>query len=346
MSYARTANLSRRGILTAGGALGLGALLAACGDDGGSQTSGKTSEKDGGPWSFTDDRKKKVTADRTPERIVAFTGTAAALADFGLKDRIVGVFGETVLEDGSAHPQAGGLDVKKIEVIGNAWGEFDIEKYAALSPELLVTHQYDPSSLWYVPEESADKILKLAPSVAVQTAEVSLLKPIQRYAALAESLGADLKSEQVADGKARFEAAAEKLRKAAKAGGGLRVLAASGSADYFYVSTPAPAAGLKYFAELGVNFVIPDDVEASGGYFESLSWENAGQYEADLIILDNRSTALQPKDLKSKPTWEALPAVKAGQVAEWDPVPRFSYQGAAPLMENLADAITKARKLG
>lgn len=345
MSYARTANLSRRGILTAGGALGLGALLAACGD-GGSQTSGRTAGKDAGPWSFTDDRKKKVTADRTPERIVAFTGTAAALADFGLKDRIVGVFGETVLEDGSAHPQAGDLDVKKIEVIGNAWGEFDIEKYAALNPELLVTHQYDAASLWYVPEESADKILKLAPSVAVQVADVSLLKPIQRYAALAESLGADLKSKQVTDGKARFEAAAEKLRKAAKASGGLRVLAASGSADYFYVSTPAPAADLKYFAELGVEFVIPEDVKASGGYFESLSWENAGQYEADLIILDNRSTALQPKDLRSKPTWEALPAVKAGQVAEWDPVPRFSYQGAAPLMENLADAITKAKKLG
>ncbi|GAA3635570.1 ABC transporter substrate-binding protein [Streptomyces chitinivorans] len=345
MSYARTANLSRRGILAAGGALGLGALLAACGD-GGSQTSDKAAGKDGGPWSFTDDRKKKVTADKTPERIVAFTGTAAALADFGLKDRIVGVFGETLLEDGSAHPQAGDLDVKKIEVIGNAWGEFDIEKYAALNPELLVTHQYDAGSLWYVPEESSDKILKLAPSVAVQVAEVSLLKPIQRYAALAESLGADLKSKQVTDGRARFEAAAEKLRRAAKASGGLRVLAASGSADYFYVSTPAPAADLKYFAELGVNFVIPEDVKASGGYFESLSWENAGQYEADLIILDNRSTALQPKDLKSKPTWEALPAVKAGQVAEWDPVPRFSYQGAAPLMENLADAISKAKKLG
>ncbi|MFP8963783.1 ABC transporter substrate-binding protein [Streptomyces nanhaiensis] len=345
MSYARTANLSRRGILAAGGALGLGALLAACGD-GDSKASGNASEKGGGPWSFTDDRKKKVTADRTPERIVAFTGTAAALADFGLKDRIVGVFGETLLEDGSAHPQAGGLDVKKVEVIGNAWGEFDIEKYAALNPELLVTHQYDSGSLWYVPEESADKILKLAPSVAVQVANVSLLKPIQRYAALAESLGADLKSKQVTDGKARFEAAAEKLRRAAGASGGLRVLAASGSADYFYVSTPAPAADLKYFAELGVEFVIPKDIKASGGYFESLSWENAGQYEADLIILDNRSTALQPEDLKSKPTWESLPAVKAGQVAEWDPVPRFSYQGAAPLMENLADAITRAKKLG
>ena len=45
----------------------------------------------------------------------------------------------------------------------------------------------------------------------------------------------------------------------------------------------------------------------------ALSWENAGKFTADLILLDNRSTALQPKDLAAKPTWAQLPAVKAGQ---------------------------------
>ncbi|KNE81991.1 MULTISPECIES: ABC transporter substrate-binding protein [Streptomyces] len=343
MSGNRPASPSRRGLLAATGALGLSVLLAACGGDSGSSSGADDSKSK--PWSFTDDRKKKATADSTPERIVAFTGTAAALADFGLKDKIVGVFGETTLKDGSAHPQAGDLDVKKVEVLGNAWGEFDIEKYAALNPDLLVTHQYDKGSLWYVPEESADKILKVAPSVATQVANVSLTEPIERYAELAESLGADLKSPQVTEGKERFEKAAEKLRKAAKANGGLKVMAASGSADYFYVSTPGPAADLKYFEELGVEFVTPKDVKESGGYFESLSWENADKYDADLIILDNRSTALQAKDLESKPTWKKLAAVEAGQVAEWDPVPRFSYQGAAPLLEDLAEAIDESEKL-
>ncbi|MBQ0986837.1 ABC transporter substrate-binding protein [Streptomyces sp. F63] len=346
MSGNHPASPSRRGLLAATGALGLGVLLAACGGDSGSSP-GAASGADGKgkPWSFTDDRGKKVSADGTPERIVAFTGTAAALADFGLGDEIVGVFGETTLKDGSAHPQAGDLDVRKVEVLGDAWGEFDIEKYAALDPDLLVTHQYDEGSLWYVPEESADAILKVAPSAAVRVANVSLPEPIERYAELAGSLGADLKSKQVTEGKKRFERAAGKLRRAARAKDGLKVMAASGSADYFYVSAPGPAADLKYFEELGVEFVTPKDVKESGGYFESLSWENADKYDADLIILDNRGTALQPGDLESKPTWKKLDAVEAGQVVEWDPVPRFSYQGAAPLLENLAEAIDEAKKL-
>lgn len=300
----------------------------------------------GGNWSFVDDRNTTVTAKSAPKRIVAFTGTAAALADFGLADRIVGVFGETTLDNGAPHPQAGDLDVKKVKVLGNAWGEFSVEKYATLDPALLVTHMYDPGALWYVPDESKDQILRLAPSVAISVAKLSLPKPIERYAELARSLGADLNAPKVTEAKARFEAASAKLRQAAKANGGIRVLAASGSADTFYASTPGPAADLTYFAELGVQFVIPQDVSASGGYFESLSWENVGKYAADLILLDNRSTALQPKDLTAKPTWNELPAVKANQVAPWDAVPRFSYAGAAPLLENLAKAVESARKLG
>ncbi|MGY0460142.1 ABC transporter substrate-binding protein [Kitasatospora sp. cg17-2] len=337
---------TRRTLLTAAGAVGLGAALAACGSGGGSGTKGPDGGgADGRAWSFTDDRGRAVTAKSTPHRIVAFTGTAAALHDFGLADRIVGVFGETRRADGKADPAAGDLDIDKVTIVGNAWGEFGIEKYAALRPDLLVTHMYDPDALWYVPDESKDKILALAPGVAVTTARVPLPEPIKRYAALAESLGADLNARRVAEAKARFEAAAETLRQAAKAAGGLKVMAASGSADLFYVTNPAVSTDLMYFRELGVDFVVPDALDPQG-YFESLSWENAGKYRADLILLDNRSTALQPADLAAKPAWSALPAVKAGQVTPWDAVPRFSWLGAAPLLEDLAKAVQGAKKLG
>lgn len=337
-------HLSRRGLLAAGGAAAVGALLAACGKSGGSSSAPAGASSGSGPWSFTDDRKKEVAAKATPTRIVAFTGAAAALVDFGLDRQIVGVFGETKLKDGKADPQAGDLQVDRVEILGNVWGEFSIEKYAALRPELLVTHMYDPDALWYVPDESKDKVLQLAPSVATTTARVPLTQPIERYAKLAESLGADLKARKVTDAKARFEAAAESLRQAAKASGGLKVMAASGSADLFYVSNPKVGTDLMYFAELGVEFVVPTKLEA-GDYFESLSWENAGKYGADLILLDNRSTALQPADLAAKPAWSQLPAVKAGQVTPWDAVPRFSYAGAAPLLENLGKAVRNARKV-
>jgi iron complex transport system substrate-binding protein len=122
-------------------------------------------------------------------------------------------------------------------------------------------------------------------------------------------------------------------------------MASSGSPDLFYVSNPKVSTDLMYFAELGVDIVVPTKLEA-GDYFEALSWENANKFPADLILLDNRSTALQPKDLAAKPTWAQLPAVKANQVTPWDAVPRFSYAGAAPLLENLATAIRSAKRLG
>ncbi|MFI7492583.1 ABC transporter substrate-binding protein [Micromonospora echinaurantiaca] len=333
--------LSRRGLL-AGGAATFAALIAGCGGDGDSASS--AANKGSGPWSFTDDRNEKVSAGARPTRVVAFTGTAAALVDFGLDKQVVGVFGETKRADGTKDPQAGDLNVESVEILGNVWGEFSVEKYAALRPELLVTHMYDPGALWYVPDESKDKILPLAPSVAVTTARVPMTKPIERYAQLAESLGADLSAKKVTDAKARFEAAAESVRQAVKTNPGIKVMAASGSPDLFYVSNPKVSTDLMYFAELGVDIVVPTKLE-TGDYFEALSWENANKFPADLILLDNRSTALQPKDLAAKPTWGQLPAVKANQVTPWDAVPRFSYAGAAPLLENLAKAILAAKKV-
>ncbi|MEU4781258.1 ABC transporter substrate-binding protein [Micromonospora sp. NPDC023633] len=334
--------LSRRGLLAAGGAATLAALLAGCGGD--EDSAAPAANSSGGPWSFTDDRNEKVSADARPTRVVAFTGVAAALVDCGLDKQIVGVFGETKRADGSKDPQAGDLDVESVEILGNVWGEFNLEKYAALRPELLVTHMYDPGALWYVPDESKSKILPLAPSVVVTTARVPMTKPIERYAQLAESLGADLSAKKVTDAKARFEAAAESVRQAVKANPGIKVMAASGSPDLFYVSNPKVSTDLMYFAELGVDIVVPTKLEA-GDYFEALSWENAGKFPADLILLDNRDTALQPKDMAAKPTWQQLPAVKANQITPWNAVPRFSYAGAAPLLENLATAIKGAKKV-
>ncbi|MFG3224839.1 ABC transporter substrate-binding protein [Kitasatospora sp. NPDC048194] len=350
MTHSRTARqFTRRGMLAAGGATALGAVLAACGS-GGSKDAPASSGSAGaagknGPWTFTDDQPRTLSLPNTPKHVVAFTGAAAALVDFGVDARIVGVFGETRTADGKADPQAGDLAVDKVEVLGNAWGEFNIEKYAALQPDLLVTHMYDPGAYWYVPDESKDKILKVNPNVAAITvARVPMTQPIEHYAKLAESLGADLGAKKVTDAKARFEAAAESVRQAAKAAGGIKVLACSGSADLFYASNPKISTDLMYFAQLGVDIIVPDKLD-TGGYYEGLSWENAGKYAADLLLLDDRSTALQPQDLGGKPAWGQLPAVKAGQITPWSSVPRFSYAGAAPLLERLAKALQSARKV-
>nr|WP_157442032.1 ABC transporter substrate-binding protein [Actinoplanes awajinensis] len=335
--------LSRRGLLAAGGAVAAGAVLSACGGKDDDTSTPAASATAAGPWTFTDDQPKELKADKSPSKIVAFTGTAAALVDLGLQDKIVGVFGETKKADGTAEAQAGSLDISKVEIVGNAWGEFSVEKYAALTPDLLVTHQFDPGAYWYVPDESKDKILAVAPSALITVGRVPLNKPIERYAELAESLGADLNSATNTAAKARFEKAATDLSAAAKASGGLKVLFGSGAADIFYVSSAAVSTDLMYFKELGVDLIMPEVKGAD--YYESLSWENADKYQADVIFLDARTGTLQPKDLTSKPSWNALPAVKANQIFPWQAVPIFSWNGAAPLLEAITAAITKSKKV-
>ncbi|GAB2887741.1 hypothetical protein GCM10027074_65060 [Streptomyces deserti] len=42
--------------------------------------------------------------------------------------------------NGSPDPQAGDMDVTKLTSLGTEWGQFNIEKYAALRPDLLVSN--------------------------------------------------------------------------------------------------------------------------------------------------------------------------------------------------------------
>ncbi|GHH92752.1 ABC transporter substrate-binding protein [Streptomyces capillispiralis] len=348
MSHSTTARFSRRGLLAAGGALGLGAVLTACGNDdasgGGSDAAGDGAAASG-PWSFKDDRGTTVKLDKVPTRIVAFTGVAAALHDYGIE--VEGVFGPTRTTDGKADVQAGDMDVSKLTIFGNKFDSFNVEQYAAFQPEVLISTTFDDAgTLWYVPEASKDKIAKLAPSVAVSVYDRQMPEPLRRMAELAESLGADMKAAKVVEAKKRFEAAAERLRKAAKARPEIKVLAGSAAPDVFYVSGSNYSVDLEYFKALGVNLVEPPESakKATGGWFETLSWENVDKYPADVIIMDDRASTIQPADV-TEATWKKLPAVKAGQVISRSPEPILSYDKCTPLLDNLAEAIEKAKKV-
>jgi iron complex transport system substrate-binding protein len=347
MPNARAAHLTRRGILAAGGALGLGAVLAACGDDdSSSEGSGReTTAAKSGSWTFKDDRGTTVKLDKVPTKIVAFVGVAAALHDYGIE--VKGVFGPTKTKDGKADVQAGDMDVSKLTVFGNVWDQFNVEQYAAFAPEVLITTTFDSAgTLWYVPAASASKIAKLAPSVAVSVYDRQITTPLQRVWELAESLGADMTATKVTDAKKRFESASQRLRAAAKAHPDIKVLAGSAAQDVFYVSGTNLSIDLEYFKALGVNFVEPSAsvLKASGGWYESLSWENVDKYAADIIMMDDRTATIQPADI-TEATWKKLPAVKAGQVISRSPEPILSYDRCVAMVENLAKAIETAKKV-
>jgi iron complex transport system substrate-binding protein len=342
---ADSVKIGRRGLLAGGGALGVTGALAACGGGGDESDEGGGST---GPWEFTDDRGETAELDSAPAKIVAFTGMAAALYDFGVE--VPAVFGPTTNEDGSPTTQAGNLPVDELEVFGNVYGEFDVEAYAAYGPEVLMSHYYiDPAALWYVPEASAADITALAPVVALSANDEALSNTLDqvigRHAELAESLGADLGSDENTAAKERYDAAVEALRTAA-AENPVKVLACAAAADTFYASSPHMGNDTRFFLELGVDIVTPDALdEATGSYFEFLSWENADKYDADLLLLDNRVQSLQPPQLTDYPTWNALPAVQAGQIVGWEAEPMYSYGLAAASIEALAEAIKNAQKL-
>ena len=342
---ADSVTFGRRGLLAGGGALGLTGVLAACG---GGEDEASEGAADSGPWSFTDDRGETAELDAAPTKIVAFTGMAAALYDFGIE--IPAVYGPTTNEDGSATTQAGNLPVDDLEVFGNTYGEFDVEAYAAYGPEVMMTHYYiDPAALWYVPAEKAADITSLAPVVAISANDEALSNTldtvIARHADLAVSLGADLESDANAASRERYDAAVEAL-KAAAAANPVKVLACAAAAETFYASSPNMGNDTRFFMELGVDIIVPDALdEATGGYFEFLSWENVDKYDADLLLLDNRVQSLQPDQLTDYPTWNALPAVQEGQIVGWEAEPMYSYGLAAASIEALAEAITNAKKL-
>ncbi|TDC83590.1 ABC transporter substrate-binding protein [Micromonospora sp. KC606] len=327
-----------RRLLAVGAAVVMTVLLGACGAQTATpETGGGASASAEGPWSFTDDRGKKIDLPKRPTRIVAQSHPAAALYDFGIKP--VGVFGPQKTPDGKPSPQIGNLDLTGVESVGTAFGEFQLEKLIALKPDLIVTIAYGPM-IWYIPEEVIAKVEKIAPIAVIQLMGVAAPDAVKRFGELSTALGADPDSPAVQQARAEFEAAANAVRTAAAAKPGLSVAVVSGTKENFFVADPDFHADLKYLRQLGVQVVKPAKPEAG---FESLSWEEAGRYQADLIFEDARPEGgLDLTQLAAYPAWQSSPAVKANQVADWQTETPLTYQRFTKVLTDTAAAITKA----
>ncbi|GIJ44990.1 ABC transporter substrate-binding protein [Virgisporangium aliadipatigenens] len=331
---------TRRSFLA--GALGIGAatVLAACGgDDSGSEDSGAS----GGPFEFTDDRGKKISLPAAPKKIVAQVGAAAALWDFGVQS--VGIFGPSKKADGSPDPQAGRIDQSKTTSLGNAWGEFNVEKYLSLAPELLVSVMYGTGKLWYVPDDSASKIEQIAPTVGLEIAKVKLTDAIAKFEKLAAALGADVKASSVTDAKAKFDAATKDLQAAGTAKSDVKVIVLAAAQDNVYCANPVMYPDLQHYVDNKVGLVVPQKPDAESPFWETLSWENVGKYPADVIFLDARTQSLQPDQLKSNAAWAKLPAVVNNQIIPWYSEEPLSYPGYSTKIADLAAGLNKAKKV-
>jgi iron complex transport system substrate-binding protein len=305
----------------------------------GSTASAAPSAAAGAAWSWTDGAGRTVTVDHVPERIVAHASAASALIPLGI--RPVGIYADMPVAD---DPGLRGLDLTGIEVISEVWGEMNVEKIAALQPDLVLAEWWPTESAYSGMEAETgnepETIEQIAPVAGVAQGD-SIATMIEDYEDLAVSLGADLDRPDVQEDRARFAAARTAFTEALAAKPGLTVLAVSPSQDALYVAVPDDSAELSDFRAWGMDLVDPDSPEARG-YFENLSWENAGKYQGDLVIVDDRGGPAARELAESMPTWTSLQAAAAGAVTDWPTYWVRSSAAYATELDELTAAIEAA----
>lgn len=288
-------------------------------------------------WTYTDGSGQTVTLDAVPSRIVASADAAAGLIPLGI--RPVGIYADSPVSESKALQ---GLDLTGIEIVGEAWGEIDIEKVAALQPDLVIAEYWPLDKAWSGGDavSGADSPLRALVPVTGPTQADSILTLIHDYEALAESLGADLAAPDIAADKAAFDTALADFRAAIEASPGLSVLAVWAGADALYVAAAEGSAELMDFQNWGLDVISPETAD-DRGYWETLSWENADKYQPDLVIVDNRS-AQTMVTAEAQPTWTTIRAVEAGAVADWPAFWLRNYRAYATALDHLTEAILAA----
>ncbi|GAB4051514.1 ABC transporter substrate-binding protein [Catellatospora paridis] len=319
-------------------AAALSLTLAACG----STDTPETTPTSAGPWQFTDGSGEVVKADKTPTRIIAHAGEAAALMSFGIKP--VGVYAD---ESVKTDPNLKGLDLTGIEILGEEWGKIDVEKAASLRPDLIVGDYWPAEKAHSGLEEGVDekskKLKELAPVVGVSQGK-SIVDLAEGYEALAKSLGAKVDAPEIAASKKKFEDAVTAFKAAVATKPNLTVLAMSPADDKVYVANPEFAPELLDFQKWGLKVVNPDKPDPGFPYWENLSWENADKYQPDLILWDGRSytDTANAEWGKKQPTWFAIKAAKANAVVSWPAYWLHTYGHFAAELDKLTTAIKAA----
>jgi iron complex transport system substrate-binding protein len=285
-------------------------------------------------WTYEGGNGETVTLDAVPTRIIASQDAAAGLIPLGI--RPIAIYADSAVEEAKALQ---GLDLEGIEIIGQTWGEVDIEKAAALDPDLIIAEYWPLDAVWSGGEDVVTALSPLAPITGPVQGD-SIVTLIEDYEALAESLGADLSQPEIADEKAAFETSRDAFQAAIEAKPGLTALAVWAGTDALYVAAVAGAAELVDFAEWGLDIIDPE-VADDRGYWETLSWENADKYQPDLILVDNRS-ADTIETAKAQPTWTLMKAAAAEQVTDWPAFWLRNYGAYASELDKLTAAIEAA----
>jgi iron complex transport system substrate-binding protein len=320
--------LTRRHLLSSSLAAGAG-LLVGCG----------SARREVTRWTFVDDRKQTVKLSRRPTRIVAYSTAAAALHQWGVTP--IGVFGDNPRED----PALADFPWGESEIVGSVYGEVDISKLRLLEAELIVSRWYPPPTgavlFGFKDRTQQNRISAQVPTVGINS-HVIATKQIERFGDLARALGSDPMADATKRARAAFLRSAANLSEVARRKSNLRIIAVSGDQNTMYVAKLVDSGDLRFYRDCGVPLV---SAETPGAYWDRVSWDRADKYPADGILYDARPVFLPVKAAKAIPTFAALPAVRANQLARWHVDPPPSYQAYTRAMDDLARTIADWRRV-
>lgn len=291
-------------------------------------------------WHYVDGAGKAVALPAPPARIIAHSSVAAALLPYGI--RPVGI-----LRDGppALDRALDGLDLADIPIVSTGWFEIDAEAVLNLDPDLIVTEYALAEKIYQGGTHEgaiATRLEAIAPVIGIPRGN-SVMEMLDTYRAFAASLGADTETPALIADRARLERAIATLRSADAAKPGLAVMAASVSATGLSIALPAQFGELHDLAGWGIDLVSPEPMGA--GSYVTLSWENAGQYHADLLLLDDRWQLSAQDIIAAQPLAQRLPAIRAGQIGDW-PAEWVRSPGVyAQKIEELAGLIAHSHKL-
>ncbi|RBY97001.1 ABC transporter substrate-binding protein [Blastococcus sp. TF02-8] len=319
-------------------ALGLTAGVSACGSD--DDDKGGSSAAEGG-WEFTDDIGQTVKLPEAPERVAGLNDLTASLWNYGIAP--VATFGQTSAEEDVAFE---GRDLGDVAIVGTSYGEIDLEALAAADPDVIVTTIYPTDSSGEIPEGTAgygfndmaqeEQVAEIAPVIHIAYTG-SAADVIERVVDLAAALGVDTEGGEVAEARADFEAASEKLTEAAA--GGISVLPVYATqADGWWMAKADDDPALKLYKDLGVNFVDPG---GDGYFWNSVGWEEVPNHPSDVLLYSLRFS-MSPEEIAAQPTAALLPAVQNGQLHPWKYIGP-DYVAQAAYMEELAGYLTSSK---
>ena len=312
--------------------------------DGGA-TAGQTSTSTtrpgrGGAWSYRDATGTTVRLDSRPERIVALDDLAVSLLHYRV--RPVGVFGQESMQE---DPRFADLDTAGIAQVGSTAGAIDLDRLAALHPDVVVTSVYPTDTKGTIDRDrpaSGFRSLAEQRAVAAVAPVVQVawngtgVDAVDRVTTLAESLGAERSVVDTA--RDRFDAARDRLR-TVDAGSDVRVVSLYADADGVYVTRPSDEPTLQLLADTGVDVVTPGP---AGYYWGVYSWPKAGNVAGDVVLLSQRGW--QVGQVEERPTLADSPAFEAGQVHSW-PAPALDLVSQATAMTDLAGWLADSRRV-